>query len=302
MDRLLAMEVFVRVVESGSFSAVAREIGSTQSAVSKQVAALEAYLGAKLISRTTRSLSLTDEGRAYHERAQRIVHDASEARASLLKGKRAVTGRLRIGASNGFGRIVLLPIVQGFMEKYPDIEVDLQLNDRFVDVVAEGLDVAVRVGELQDSSLLAQRIGTAQRCVVASKELAASLGRKRMLPSTPADLEDHDCILYTMLNTPGVWVFDATDQHPAQHVRVRGRFATSSSEVVREAVVSGMGIGYAPTHFFTQELARGDVIRLLSKFSPHPLPVNAVYAQSRQHSSKLSAFIAFAKQAMTDGA
>jgi DNA-binding transcriptional LysR family regulator len=298
MDRLLAMEMFVRVAEAGSFSAVARETGSTQSAVSKQVAALEQYLGAKLISRTTRSLSLTDEGRAYHERAQRIVQEASEARASLLKGKRSLAGRLRIGASNGFGRIVMLPIVQGFMQKYPDVEVDLQLNDRFVDVVAEGLDVAIRVGQLQDSSLLAQRIGTAQRCVVASKELAASLARKRMLPITPADLARNDCILYTLLNTPGVWSFDATEAHPAQQIRVKGRFATSSSEVVREAVLNGMGIGYAPTHFFSTELASGDVIRLLPQYTAHALPVNAVYAQSRQHSSKLSAFISHAKNEM----
>jgi DNA-binding transcriptional LysR family regulator len=298
VDRLTSMEVFVRVVEAGSFSAVAREMGSTQSATSKQVAALEAHLGAKLISRTTRSLSLTDEGRAYHERAQRIVQEVSEARASLLKGKRAVAGRLRIGASNGFGRIVLMPVVRGFMRMYPDVEVDLQLNDRFVDVVAEGLDVAVRVGELQDSSLLAQRIGTAQRCVVASKELAASLARKRMLPTTPADLASNDCILYTLLNTPGIWSFDATDQHAAQRVRVKGRFATSSSEVVRDAVLSGIGIGYAPTHFFTQELVSGDVIRLLPQYSPHPLPVNAVYAPSRQHAAKLSAFIAFARKEM----
>ena len=290
------MKTYIRVVEAGSFSSVARQIGTTQSAVSKQVLALETHLGSKLLARTTRSISLTDEGRAYFDAARRIVADVDDAEEQLRRGDDHVGGRLRIGASTGFGRFVLYPIVREFMTLHPNVEVDLQLNDRFVDVVAEGLDVAVRVGDLQDSALYATRLGTAQRSVVAARELAAKLKLDQRIPTHPEQLADHDCVIYTGLTTPNLWVFDPVAGAPAgARVRVRGRFATSSTELVREAVLSGLGIGFAPNWFFTKELASGDVVRLLPKYSPRPLPINAVYSASRKHSRRLGAFIELAK-------
>jgi DNA-binding transcriptional LysR family regulator len=296
MDRLGAMQTYLRVVEAGSFSSVARQLGTTQSYVSKQIIALEQHLNAKLLSRTTRSISLTDEGRTYYETARQIVADVDEAEERLRRGASHVGGRLRIGASAGFGRFVLFPIVREFMQTHPDIEIDLQLNDGFVDVVAEGLDAAVRVGELSDSSLLAARLGTAQRSVLATKALAAALNREGRLPINPEALTDHNCVIYTGLSTPNMWVFDATDSKIAgAKVRVNGRFSTSSTELIREAVLSGLGIGFAPNWFFTEELANGDVVRLLPKYSPHPLPIHAIYPSSRRHSQRLAAFIALAK-------
>ena len=295
MDRLNAMASLVRVAETGSFSAVARELGTTQSLVSKQVAALEAHLGAKLLSRTTRSVSLTDEGRSYVEAARRILQETQEAEDALRVQAGQVSGRLRIGASAGFGRIVLFPIVAAFMAEHPKLSVDLQLSDSFVDVVEQGLDAVVRVGELSDSSLLAQRVGTAERSVVASKALAARLNREGRLPKAPADLSALDCILYTGLTTPGTWIFDATAHAAVEQIKVAGHFQTNSTEVVREAVLSGLGIGFAPNWFFTQELISGQVVRLLPLHAPRPLPIHVLYPASRRHSSKLVAFTQFTR-------
>jgi DNA-binding transcriptional LysR family regulator len=296
MDRLGAMQTYLRVVESGSFSSVARQLGTTQSYVSKQILALEQHLNAKLLSRTTRSISLTDEGRTYYETARRIVAEVDEAEEQLRRGEAHVGGRLRIGASAGFGRFVLFPIVREFMHTHPEIEIDLQLNDGFVDLVAEGLDAAVRVGDLGDSSLLAARLGTAQRSVLATQALAAALNREGRLPLNPEALAEHNCVIYTGLSTPNLWLFDAPEPKAVgARVRVRGRFSTSSTELVREAVLSGLGIGFAPNWFFTRELASGEVVRLLPKYSPHPLPIHAVYPASRKHSQRLAAFIALAK-------
>ncbi len=300
MDRLNAMASLVRVAETGSFSAVARELGTTQSLVSKQIAALEAHVGAKLLSRTTRSVSLSDEGRAYVEAARRILQDTQQAEEAIRGQAGQVTGRLRIGASAGFGRIVLFPIVRAFMDEHPQLRVDLQLSDSFVDVVEQGLDAVVRVGDLADSSLLAQRVGTAERSVVASKALAAQLNREKRIPNTPKELADHDCIVYTGLTTPGTWLFDAQGKTSVEQVKVSGRFQTNSTEVVREAVLAGLGLGFAPNWFFTQELAAGEVVRLLPLYAPRPLPIHVLYPLSRKHSSKLAAFTSFTRSQLVD--
>lgn len=291
MDRLAAMQVFVRVVEAGSFSAVARAIGSTQSAVSKQVAALEAHLGVKLLSRTTRAHSMTDEGRAYFETSARLVRELEEAELALRSGEGAVLGTLRVGASVGFGRQVLFGLVRDFMAQHPALRVDLQLNDSFVDVVGDGLDVAIRIGDLGDSSLLAQRVGTTQRAVMASRALAAQLANEQRLPTQPSDLARHDCIIYSGLATRNQWVFDATETSAPSSVAVAGRFSSNSSEVVRDAVLAGMGLGFSPTWLFGQELKSGEVVRLLPQFSPHPLPIHAIYPASRRGSAKVAAFV-----------
>jgi DNA-binding transcriptional LysR family regulator len=170
MDRLAAMQTFVRVVESGSFSAVAREAGGTQSAVSKQVATLEAALGARLLNRTTRSLALTEEGERYFEQARRLVAEVAEAEASLRQGQQRLSGWLRVAAAVGFGRLKLLPLVHSFLAQHPEVRIDLKLDDGFVDLVEQGIDVAVRVGMLPDSSLVARRIGTTRRLLVAHRD------------------------------------------------------------------------------------------------------------------------------------
>lgn len=295
MDRLAAMQTFVRVVESGSFSAVARESNATQSAVSKQVAALERVLGARLLSRTTRSLALTEAGERYFEQARRLVADVAEAESSLREGDQQLTGWLRVAASVGFGRLKLLPLVKSFLAAHPGVKVDLRLNDGFIDLVEQGIDVAVRIGELSDSSLVARRIGTSQRALVASRRYLRSLPKGLKTPRVPQDLLRLNCIVYTELATQNAWSFTAAAGASAQAgttvtVRAQGNLQTNSSETVRAAVLSGMGIGYSPTWLFEEEVARGELQVLLPDWPAPSMPVHLVSPSQRRQSAKVRAF------------
>ncbi|MFZ2989983.1 LysR family transcriptional regulator [Ideonella sp.] len=295
MDRLTAMQTFVRVVESGSFSAVAREAKTTQSAVSKQVAALERELGARLLSRTTRSLALTEEGERYFEQARRLVAEIAEAENSLRQGAQQLTGWLRVAASVGFGRLKLLPLVKSFLAAHPGVKIDLRLNDGFVDLVEQGIDVAVRIGELSDSSLVARRIGSSKRVVVASRDYLRSLPKGMKAHRVPEDLLQMNCIVYTELATQNAWSFTAgagapVDEGSVVTVRAQGNIQTNSSEVIRAAVLSGMGIGFSPTWLFEEELARGDLQVLLPDWPAPPIPVHLISPSQRRPSAKVKAF------------
>ena len=289
------MQSFVRVVESGSFSAVAREARATQSAVSKQVAALERALGAKLLSRTTRSLALTEEGERYFEQARRLVAEIAEAESALRHGERQLSGWLRVAASVGYGRLKLLPLVKSFLAAHPDVKIDLRLNDGFIDLVEEGIDVAVRIGELADSSLVARRIDTTQRALVASRKYLRSLPKGLKAPRVPEDLLRHNCIVYSELATQNAWTFTAGPGAPVAAgtsvtIRAQGNLQTNSSEVVRASVLAGMGIGFAPIWLFGDELASGELRVLLPDWPAPPLPVHLVSPPQRRHSAKVRAF------------
>lgn len=295
MDRLQAMQTFVRVVEAGSFSAVAREAHATQSAVSKQVAALERALGARLLSRTTRSLALTEEGQRYFELAQRLVAEIAEAESAVRGAAQQLSGWLRVAAAVGFGHRVLLPIVQRFLAENPGVKVDLRLNDGFIDLVEEGIDVAVRVGELGDSSLLARRVGSTRRAVVASRDYVRRHARGAKAPRAPQDLIGHNCIVYTGLATGNEWRFTAGPGAAAavgtqQSVRVSGNLKSSSSEVIRAAVLDGHGIGYSPTWLFSDELQRGLVLSLMAQWQAPELPIHLVSPPARRGSAKVRVF------------
>jgi DNA-binding transcriptional LysR family regulator len=295
VDRLTAMQTFVRVVESGSFSAVARESQATQSAVSKQVAALERALGARLLSRTTRSLALTEAGERYFEQARRLVAEVAEAESSLRQGEQQLTGWLRVAASVGFGRLKLLPLVKTFLQAHPGVRVDLRLNDGFIDLVEQGVDVAVRIGELADSTLLARRIGSTKRVLICSRQYLRSLPKGVKLPRKPEDLMQHNCIVYTELSTFNAWTFTAGPGAPVPPgttvtIRAQGNLQTNSSEVVRAAVLSGMGISLSPTWLFDDEIARGETQVLLPDWPAPSLPVHLVSPMQRRQSAKVRAF------------
>ena len=289
MDRLLAMQTFVRVVEAGSFSAVARELSSTQSAVSKQVAALEKYLGVRLLSRTTRAVMPTDDGLRYFEEARRLVGEIGEAEAHLRHGEAALSGPLRVATSVGYGLRVLLPHVQSFMRKHKEVRLDLKLDDGFVDLVEQGIDVAVRIGPLADSSLIARRIATSQRLLVAGKKYLKQLGEKALLPRIPQDLLQHPCIVYTELRARNNWEFSTADGSSVS-VRVQGPLQTNSSEVLRASILDGLGIGYLPDWLFGDLLRNGDVVVLMPDWQVAPIPIQLVSPASRKHSAKVRAF------------
>lgn len=295
MDKLQAMNTFIRVVESGSFSAVAREKQTTQSHVSKQVAALERELGAKLLSRTTRSLALTEAGERYFTQARRLVAEIAEAEMALQEGEQKLSGWLRVAASVGYGRLKLLPLVRSFLAAHPNVKIDLRLNDGFVDLVEEGIDVAVRIGELADSSLVARRIGTTQRVLIVSREYLRSLPKGLKAPEVPQDLLDHNCIVYSELTTQNAWTFTAgpgaSEPEGSQvTIRAQGNLQTNSSEVIRASVLSGMGIGYSPTWLFEEELASGELQVLLPDWPAPPLPIHLVSPPQRRSSAKVQAF------------
>ena len=295
MDRLTAMQTFVRVVEAGSFSAVARELNTTQSAVSKQVAALERLLDARLLSRTTRSLALTEEGERYFEQARRLVAEVAEAESSLREGAQQLSGWLRVATSVGFGRLKLLPLIKSFLAAHPGVRVDLRLNDGFVDLVEQGIDVAVRLGELSDSGLVARRIGTSQRVLVASRDYLRTLPKGAQRPRVPEDLQRLNCIVYTEAVSQNAWTFTAGPGAPAEPgtrvtLRAQGNLQTNSSEVVRAAVLSGMGVGFSPTWLFDDELARGELQVLLPAWKTPVVPLHLISPSQRRHSAKVKAF------------
>lgn len=307
MDRLQAMQTFVRVVERGSFSAVARETGVSQSTISKQVAALEAALKARLLLRSTRSLALTEEGEAYFTQARRLVAEVAEAESALRRGQRELTGWLRVAAAVGFGRLKLLPLVQSFLATHPAVKIDLKLHDGYVDLIEQGVDVAVRTGDQPDSSLVMRRIGTTRRLLVAHKDYLRRLPRGTRVPREPDDLLRHNCLVYTELRMRNAWTFIAGAGAGApvgteRIVRVQGNLQSDSSEVIRAAVLSGMGLAYTPEWLFEAELARGRVVVPMPAWQTPPVPMQLVYPATRQHSAKVQAFGDHVAANLTSGA
>ncbi len=281
------MRLFVRVAETGGFSAVARESSSTQPTISRTIAALEAHLGVRLLNRSSRAVTLTDDGRAFYAQAMRALEAITEAESSVGRRHAQPAGLLRLGTPVAFGRLHVAPRIPLFLARHPEVAVDLSMNDAFVDLVGEGLDLVVRVGRLEDPSLVARRIGITRRVTVAS----ASYLEQRGVPATPADLGQHDCVVYTRLATGNRWHFNGPDGPIT--VVVHGRFRADNSEAVREAVINGAGIAVIPVWLFTDEISTGRVRIILDAFEPSVLPIHAVYASRRQVPAKVRAMIDF---------
>lgn len=285
MDRLVAMAMFVRVVESGSFSAVARELDTTQPNVSKQVRALEARLGSRLIARSTRQLSLTDEGRRYYEDCRRILDAVDAAEHSFLTGREVVAGPLRIAAPVSFGRRRIAARLGNFLDRFPQVSVELLLSDDNKDLVADNIDVALRLGPLADSGLIARALGQARRITAATPGYLARRGE----PRTPTELAGHDCLVFTPTPTVNLWHY----RHGGERlsVSVGGRVRTNSSEAIRELALAGLGIARAPRWLFCDELADGRIVPILRDYEPEPIPIHAVSPANRRQSARVHAFI-----------
>lgn len=292
MDRLRLMETFVRVVETGNFSAVARQANTTQSAISKQVQALEADVGVLLLVRSTRSHALTEAGRLYYQRCRQVLDTLEEARLEVHRAEHEVSGLLRVAAPVAFGRIHIVPRLAAFYERYPKMKIDLQLDDSFVDLVAAGIDVTFRVGELKDSRLIARRIGSVARAVIVSADYLKRHG----IPRKPEDLVAHNCLLYTGIDNFNEWTFyGAKDK--AITVRVGSNFQSNSSEAIRQGVMEGLGICYSPTWIYGRDLREGTVQSVLCDYKPSTLPLNVVYQPERRPSIKINSFVDFFTEA-----
>lgn len=289
MDRVTAMSAFVRCVERGSFSAVAREMNMAQPTVSKLIASLERHLGGKLFARSTRGLALTAEGQRFYEQSRAIIDAVDNAEASFKTGREEIAGMLRVATSVSFGRTQLMTRMRAFMQRYPLLRLDVQLNDRFVDLVEEGVDVAFRIGELSASNLIARRIGTTYRVTVAAPEYLKQHGE----PKHPEDLRMHNCIVYTGLGTQNEWPY-ARDGR-SHSVRVSGSFQSNSSEAVRTATLAGIGIALAPVWLFGDDIKAKRVRVVLTPYRPKPLPIHALSPVNRRYSAKVKAFVDYFK-------
>ena len=276
MDVMQGMSLFRRVIEAGSFSAVAREADMSQSTVSKHIAALEERLGTKLLNRSTRSLSATEAGNEYYHYCVRILNDFQEAEASVGKGQIKPTGTLRLSSTAPFGRLFIIPALNAFLKKFPDIDIDYQMDDQAIDLVKQGIDLAIHVGPLADSSLIAQKIGSSRRMVVASPEYLMKHG----FPKTPADLKSHQCLIYTQYKNPNEWFFNSK-QEGDESIRIHGRFKTSSTEAIKEAAVSGLGIATLCEWHAQEQINKGHLTPVLKKYEQTAYDINAVYPARR---------------------
>ena len=286
MDSLLWMKCFARAVETGSLSAVARELGIGQPNISRHLASLERHIGTRLLHRSTRKLTLTPEGERYYAELRPALDAIFEAAANA-RGEDRPQGLLRVSCPVALARFKLLPLIKPFLQRHPEIELDLQIADRMIDLVEEAVDVAIRIGELRDSAMRARRLGTARRVCVASSAYLAERGE----PHTPQDLQAHECILYTLLATGPVWPFESSP------VQVRGRFRVNSPEGVRAAVLDGLGIGVMPRWLFDDVIASGDVRVLLPDWPIQSLPIHALYPEKRLLPRRASAFMEFVAEA-----
>lgn len=285
MDRFSLMQAFVRIAETGNISAVARELGTSQPTVSKQLAALEASLGVTLLQRTTRSLNLTETGAAYYEAARRILDDVAEAEAGVARLATGLTGTLTVAAPNALGQQFLDQVVIDFQARHDGLKVHLIEGERFADLVEEGIDVAVRVGDLTDSTLVARRVGSSRRVVVGTPEYFARRGE----PRVPQDLERHNCILYSYLRGGNIWSFRGPKGEMA--VRVAGTFRTTSGSAIRRAVLAGIGVAATPLWMVHDHLKTGRLQTVLADYAPPAAEINAVYPSVRKLSTKVRVFV-----------
>lgn len=287
-DILSLFRTFVRTVEAGSFTAVARDLNSSQPTISRQIAVLEDHLGCVLFQRTTRALTLTDDGRTFYDHARRTLEAATEAESAVGRRKGKPSGVLRLACAGVFGRLHIIPRLKRFRARYPDIEIALHMTDGFTDLVEEGIDLAIRVGETRDGALIARRIGTTRRAVVATPEYLAHHGT----PARPEDLTGHHCIVYDRLLTGASWTF-VTRTGPVT-IPVSGPVHVNNTEAVRAAVLEGLGIGYVPVwHFVDGEIENGRLVVLLREFEPPAQPISAVYPTRRFLAPKVRAAIDF---------
>jgi LysR family transcriptional regulator for bpeEF and oprC len=281
------MRIFVRVVESGSFSAVARLAGVGQPAISKQITALETHLGAQLLRRTSRSLSLTEAGQDFYEAATRLIDDLQAAESRVGKGQTAPSGLIRVTVAPVFGRFHLVPRLADFFTRYPDIIVECIVTDRVVSLVEEGVDLAIHNGDLTDSTLVARRIATTPVITVASTSYLARNGE----PTTPSDLDAHQCVIFAPQGAPRPWGFKG--KFASVECRPRGNFRTNDADQIREAVLSDLGLAHAPGWLFAPEIASGAVRLVLRDYEPAPLPISAVHPAGRRLATKVRVLIDF---------
>ena len=287
MDRIDSMGVFAKVVEKQSFSGAARELRLSQAAVSKHVRALEDWLGAQLMNRTTRRLNVTEIGALVYERCERILDEIDDVRQSTSALQTAPRGVLHLAAPVSFGITQLGPVLADYLSRYPEVVVDVTLDDRFIDLVEEGFDLALLIGELQDSSLVARRLAPVRFVLCASPFYVEQHGA----PREPADLTNHRCLFYSLRAIPGEWRFKGPEGEVS--LRINGRFRSNNGNMLHAAMLGGAGIGLAPTFVVGKDLAEGRLVSLMPDYQPIGSELSAIYPPGRNLSAKVRSMIDF---------
>lgn len=287
MARLDAMEVFAEVVEAESFSAAARRLEISKSAVSKQIARLEDRLGVRLLNRTTRRLSLTEAGTTYYAACRRVLDEAETAERAVSDLAAAPHGLLKLNAPMSFGFLHLAAAIPAFHARYPEITVEATMNDRFVDLVEEGFDLAIRIASLKDSSLVARRLAPSHAVLCAAPGYLQRRGR----PQRPEDLRGHDCLLYANHPNPREW--QLLSPQGVQKVRVDGPLIANNGDVLCRAALGGMGIARLPTFIVGDHLRDGALEVVLPRFPQASEGIHAVFPHSRNLSVKVRVFVDF---------
>lgn len=288
MDKFEDLQAFVAVVETGSFTAAADRLDGAKSAVSRRVSGLEQRLGVQLLHRTTRRLDLTDSGRSFYERSARILADLDEAESAVAQSHGELRGRLRVALPQSFGQRHMSEPIARFQHLHPNVSFDLDLNDRRIDLLEEGRDVAIRIGSMPDSSLIARKLFQVNSVVCASPAYLDSKGT----PQTIAELADHQCLVYGNLANPGRWEFRERDGLD-QVVQVNVALTASSGELLRSLAVAGQGVVMLPTFIVHEAIRCGDLVPVLNHLQWPVLPAYAVYPAVRHLSYRVREFIDF---------
>jgi len=294
MDRFHAIEAFVKVVETGSFARAAERLGVSVSSVSRHVTDLEAHLNARLLNRTTRRLSLTEIGRAFHERCVQLLADLEEAEESAGEGAVVPRGTLRLTCGVTFGERYLAPAIAEFMARYPQMRFDAELSDRVVDLVEEGFDAAVRIGAVGGQNLVARKVGTTRLVCCAAPSYLAQHGE----PRAPEDLAAHACLLYAYAPQIGLWPFRDPDGGE-RNVRVAGPAHSNNGRFLEALAVAGVGISYEPDFIVGPDVKAGRLVQILRAFAPPAAGIHVVYPSRRHLSAKVRAFTDFLTQRFT---
>ena len=292
MDRLAAIETFISVIEAGSFSGGARRLRIGQPAVSKSIAALEARLGVRLLMRSTRGLTPTEAGQRFYEAAKRAVELADEAEVAARGSGAALSGKIRVCAAVTFARLYIIPAIESLMRRHPELKLEIILDDRNIDLLEEGIDVALRMGTLDDSGMTAGRLGECPRLVVGTPGYFERAG----VPRAPHELQAHDAIVYGSRGTEESWTFRRDGA--AIDVAISGRMSVSAAEGVRAAVLAGLGLAVGSEWMFASELKSGAVIAVLEDWALPPVGLWAVYPTGRMVSAKTRAFVEFVRETL----
>ena len=288
MDKFLHMQVFVGIVEAGSISGAADRLGLPKSAVSRRLTELEARLGVSLLQRTTRRQNLTDSGRAFYERCVAILADLDEAESAVSQSHGALKGKLKLALPLSFGLLHLAPLIQEFMTLHPDVRFELDFNDRQIDLMQEGFDLAIRIATLADSSLIARRLAPIHHVLSASPDYLA----RQNTPRVAADLAHHECLAYSNVRDPGLWTYHGPDGKPGS-VRVPVRLASSSGEFNMRAAIAGEGLLLLPSFYSHEALRNGQLVRVLADHTWLELSAYVVYPPTRYLSSRVRVLIDF---------